>query len=66
MMVTIKKEVTYVVEFTAQQKENLIIFLIETQKSDAAFMAVTEIYWAKRCDETCETITELLQSLEGL
>ncbi len=66
MMVTIRKEVSYTVEFSAQQKENLIIFLMQSEKSDSAFMAVNEIYGAAQTDDVRETVIDLLRSLEGL
>ncbi len=66
MMVTIRKEISYTVEFSAQQKENLIIFLMQSEKSDSAFMAVNEIYGAAQTDDVRETVIDLLRSLEGL
>ncbi len=66
MMVTIKKEISYTVEMNAQQKENLIIFLMQAEKTDSAFMSVNEIYGAAQADDVRETVVDLLRSLEGL
>ncbi len=64
MIMTIRKDVFYSVEMTAQQKQNLIKFLVETETSDAAYMKVQEIYGVKVCDEIRDTVIDLLRSLE--
>ncbi len=63
---TIKKEITYCVEMTAQQKENLVNFLTQSQKSNEVYMGIESIYGSRHCDDIRETLTDLLTALEDL
>lgn len=65
MIITSRNEKFYNIEMTAAQASDIQEFLIETRKSDAAFMSFNALHGPKRTDEIRESLTDFLNALEG-